>query len=67
MDRNHSAAQIEELLAEETKHGRGLGIGLAYVLQVLRKCYGEGMSLEILSGGSGTTVAILIPNTSEGD
>lgn len=60
-------AQMDELLSGEAAHERGLGIGFAYVLRVLRMCYGERMSLEILSGGSGTTVSILIPITSKGD
>lgn len=60
-------AQIDELLAGESVSGRGLGIGFAYVLRVLRMCYGERMSLEILSGDGGTTVSILIPITSKGD
>ena len=37
------------------------------VQRMLRMCYGQRMSLEILSGDSGTTVSILIPITSKGD
>jgi two-component system, sensor histidine kinase YesM len=61
-------AKIEELLAEETVRRRGLGIGFAYVMRMLRMYYGEQMSLEILSGeSSGTTVSIIIPIMSKED
>lgn len=61
-------AKIEELLAVETVRRRGLGIGFAYVMRMLRMYYGEQMSLEILSGESGgTTVSIIIPIMSKED
>lgn len=55
-------AKIEELLAEDTVRKRGLGIGFAYVMRMLRMYFGEQMSLEIVSGAAGgTTVSIIIP------
>ena len=61
-------AKIEELLAEDTVRKRGLGIGFAYVMRMLRMYYGEHMSLQIHSvEGGGTTVSIIIPIKSKED
>lgn len=61
-------AKIEELLSEDTVRRRGLGIGFAYVMQMLRMYFGEQMSLQILSGeNGGTTVAIILPIKSKED
>ncbi|WP_310829230.1 sensor histidine kinase [Paenibacillus pedocola] len=61
-------AQIEELLSDDSAKKRGLGIGFAYVMRMLRTYYDGQMELQIKSGeGEGTTISIIIPRKSKED
>ncbi|MNY46441.1 hypothetical protein D3C86_1816200 [compost metagenome] len=61
-------AQIEELLLDDSAKKRGLGIGFAYVMRMLRTYYDGQMELQIKSGeGEGTTISIIIPRKSKED
>ncbi|MNI65664.1 sensory histidine kinase AtoS [compost metagenome] len=61
-------AQIAELLSDDSAKKRGLGIGFAYVMRMLRTYYDGQMDLQIKSGpGEGTAVSIIIPRKSKED
>ncbi|MEK5446816.1 sensor histidine kinase [Paenibacillus sp. FSL R7-0331] len=61
-------AQIAELLSDDSAKKRGLGIGFAYVMRMLRTYYGGQMDLQIKSGvGEGTDISIIIPRKSKED
>lgn len=53
---------LKLLTDDEAGRKRGLGIGLSYVFRMLKRFYGEEMSLDIHSEpGVGTVISILVP------
>lgn len=62
-----SADMIEQLLDEDTEDGHkvGMGIGMKYVVRILRASYGNEAKLDIRSElGKGTIVTLRLPVTS---